>query len=74
MSKKLSQLMRKRTDLLLRQSVAMRQIIDKSVDPEEATELLNEVIFTASEHRELITAIDAEIERARKSWWERFLA
>lgn len=72
MQNKLDSLRQTRDSLLERQRSATQEIVHHSIDPVRATFLINELIFTASENREMLRRIDVEIERRRMGWWARF--
>lgn len=73
MNKRLQSMTDKRAELLERQHMAMQDIMSMTVDSQKAAGLLNVIVSTAGEHRELLRAIDAEIERSRRGWWSRIL-
>jgi hypothetical protein len=52
----------------------MQDIMAMSVDPQRTARLLNEIVATAGEHRELLRTIDVEIERSRRGWWHSWMS
>lgn len=74
MNKRLQLMTSKRARLLERQHAAMQDIMAMSVDPQRTARLLNEIVATAGEHRELLRTIDVEIERSRRGWWHSWMS
>lgn len=71
---KLRLLQDRRLELIQNQNLIIHEIVSNSVDPTRTHQLIIDLTALSWESREMVRAIDAEIERRRKNWWERLIA